>query len=145
MRQILFRAKRADNGEWAEGCFRYVFAPLGGDDRLVICPGRCHESDGWTDTGEAVVVESTVGQFIGQRDKDGMPIFEADIVDTSDGLRGVILWDDGRACFVTKPCRRDPYPVLWMARRGKVVGNIHDNPDLYEGGGDARETLKRVR
>lgn len=64
MRQIKFRAKRIDNGEWVEG---HYYDDMG--EHIIVAEGR-HE----------VVDESTLGQFTGLKDKNGVDIFEHDIV-----------------------------------------------------------------
>lgn len=76
MREILFRGKRADNGEWVEGYYFYGFElgynPQGYDD----VPPRCHYI--FTDNGYFEVVPETVGQYI--RTIERNKIFEGDIV-----------------------------------------------------------------
>jgi uncharacterized phage protein (TIGR01671 family) len=89
---------------------------------------------------DEVVDPATVGQYIGQTDRDGTKIFEGDIVefDPKDSPfgeenpfynpenRDVIFWDD-------HTCKFDAHLVLLdddNCSRMKVIGNIHDNPEM---------------
>ncbi|MBR2927534.1 MAG: hypothetical protein IKC24_00045 [Oscillospiraceae bacterium] len=129
MREILFRGKRTDNGEWVEGF--YV------GDTGDGCHEICDINSG---TGHRVEVDpDTVGECSGVPDKNGKRIFEGDIL-LLDDLKGFVNY--GTGCFCVRMqhpdylCRNNPaidivlneYPGL------EVIGNIHDNPELLKGG-----------
>ena len=129
MREILFRGKCKDSGEWVEGGYycekigEYITATFIAENLTSQVIG--HER----------VDHKTVGQFTGLTDKNGNKIFEGDIVKLSNGGFGFIQYDSGMFRLVgkteVKPC------VGNINDRIEVVGNIHDNPELLSGDGNA--------
>ena len=128
MREIKFRGKRVDNGEWIYG---YLFMIIG---KAYILRGVCVVSDGSEPMPNMYeVIPETVGQFTGLLDKHGRKIFEGDIVVTcpsplsiSDGgdisKRLVVnLWVFTDMCLTAmyrKSSKREKFY--------KIVGNIHE-------------------
>ena len=133
MREILFRGKRTDNGEWIEGFYSAEeYDPY--IEKIEYIPriqiiGKCVSLG---------VIPETVGQYTGLTDKNGKRIFEGDIVErVSDGERAVISWLKYSACFGLSfdgwCCGFDNYDDN-LPSNFEVIGNIHDNPELLEGG-----------
>ncbi|PPL04966.1 YopX family protein [Parapedobacter indicus] len=121
-REILFRGKRTENGEWVEG-----LPHKGYDDTWFISNGI----DTWR------IQRETLGQFTGLTDKDGYRIFEGDIVFTPTEKHMAISWSERFASYVVD---RDGWAFShWFgesieAHQVKVVGNVWDNPELLKGG-----------
>ena len=130
MREILFRGKRTDNGEWIEGCFL-------DKNNIGIFYDDTEESD--CSVHIFPVVSKTVGQYTGLTDKNGKKIFEGDIINTPDRLVKVV-WFAGNAQFDLHFVRYvDDITItnfkgihMRDLKEYEVIGNIHDNPELLE-------------
>lgn len=117
-REILFRGKRKDNGEW-------------------VIANNVFVSEVFAAIADYAVFPSTVGQFTGLCDKNGNKIFEDDIVvfdeaEDPDMERAVVVFDDGK--FKLKYCNYGYMDDLdgTTAKRQIIIGNIHDNPEMCE-------------
>jgi hypothetical protein len=119
MREILFRGKRTDNGEWIEGYY------IKGSTRhcIVMSLANYPRYD---------VIPETLGQYTGLTDKNGKRIFEGDIVKatgTNDHI-GYVTFECGK--FITR-CTCHPKSVCDIHPPiEEVIGNIHDNPKLLK-------------
>lgn len=131
MREILFRGKRLDNGEWVEGDLVHSVYKVGD-----ACVGKF----GCT-LGMHQVDPPTVGQYTGLTDKNGKRIFEGDIVHClarMDEANCVVIFEEGE--FRLVPERNYKTYVTgggYHALRcfvKEAIGNIHDNPELLKGG-----------
>ena len=129
MREILFRGKRCDNDEWVEG--GYHRQTVGEDLTAVFIIEN--QTIGVRENHR--VDPSTVGQYIGITDKTGKKIFEGDIVKAynifgkEDGI-GVVHWSE---LFSAWHCARNKCMYSYEVASYEVIGNIHDNPELWEG------------
>lgn len=125
MREILYRGKRADNGEWVEGNYEWYHKP----EKHIISNPYTGETKG--------VIPETVGQYTGLYDKNGRKIFEGDIVEFTDKYTG----KKGKAEIVFEAfkwkysgCYYCGNPIVWLciddtSIKFEVIGNIHDNPE----------------
>ena len=155
MREILFRGKRMDNGAWETGSLVIV--------RMGCYDAQYYIADKMTGY-HTPVDPSTVSQYTGLTDKKGNRIWDGDIVRytfdspddptaTENGLKvrtGRIFWSDWRASFAVTAGRngsaslnndvaryvrgRQIYEYVRGANTVEVIGNVHDNPELLEGG-----------
>ncbi len=143
MREILFRGKDEDTGEWRAG-----FIIKGVDDcskeynPTIIAAGAYGIGCGWCLSDKIdsyYVVPETVGQYTGLTDKNGKCIFEGDIV------TGLFLFELSVNAVVT--FQDGAFGLEWYRGNVKtfnaftsvcnvkyeVIGNIHDNPELLKG------------
>ena len=124
IREVIFRGKRADNGEWIEGDLlqiKYYNKPI---IECKIMPQ--------TPVSSAVpVLPETVGQYTGLTDKNGKKIFEGDIIEFHEEI-GKIKYSDYDAAFDIIFDTWNTNFSVTDERRIEVIGNIHDNPELLE-------------
>lgn len=134
MREILFKAKRIDNGKWVEGClvidhsrsnlFEYRMQPV--ESGVLYAPP---------------INPETLCQFTGLYDKNGKRIWENDIANTDSNVRAQIKFGLYSSSFSTWKRNQGFYmdfmnkeyyrPDLgYWAKKTVVIGNIFDNPEL---------------
>lgn len=128
MREILFRGKDAETGEWIKG----FYVCLNGKEH------RIYNGYAETDCGDYYpdfwkVDPATVGQFTGLTDKNGKKIFEGDILEFRYGSRYPVFWDCDMGAFGS--CYYSDFDLLskYSPKEIEVIGNIHDNPELLGG------------
>ena len=115
MRDILFKGKRVDNGEWTEGYFFKTW------DKVFLLWGMTGDCPNMEE-----VVPETVGQFTGLCDKNGKKIFEGDIVESPNGTQGFIEWQNAECAFLVNI--GDDWQTMDDCPY-EVVGNIYDNKE----------------
>lgn len=130
MREILFRGKQINSGEWTYGYYcpkPYSHFPC----EATIFPSETIDRD-WH--GERVDPD-TVGQFTGLTDRNGVKIFEGDIVRYGDTIHRVVFEQrNGTAYFglVYAAYETLPFGYYQDLKQIEAIGNIYDNPELLE-------------
>lgn len=121
MRDIEFRGKRTDDGEWMYGyicCYGWT-----GKEKIYIVPNYASA------LYSIEVNPETVGQYTGLKDKNGTKIFEGDII----LLRGdeepyQVVFDE--SCFQVYSDSVRYAMDNFYDYEIEVIGNIYDNPEL---------------
>ena len=143
MREILFRGKRMDNGEWVDG---NLYESNFGGSYILVSKVKIRKKDGVAigDSFDVCKVDpSTVGQYTGLTDKNGKRIFEGDRVVYPDSTvyssyddynEGVVGYDEEAMRFYFTDrwsVEMEDFDVVnGMMVDVAVIGNIHDNPEL---------------
>lgn len=139
-REILFKAKKIDNGKWEEG---YI---ANNPKEGWIILNKCYNPPDCDPMWKQVLIthkvdKSTICQYTGLTDKNGNKIWENDIVayldtySTDNGYAeadciGEVVWDEETISFqATGRLSAESYEVLDEC---SVIGNIFDNPELVE-------------
>lgn len=128
MREILFRGKRLDNGEWVEGGYKHEKV---GEYLTAVFIIEHLTSGVWENHR---VDPATVGQYTGLTDKNGVKIFDGDVFEWGYAgvkeFRYVVAYDAELARFVGN---RGGGFVSLDGIDIEIIGNIHDNPELIGG------------
>ena len=142
MREIIFRGKRSDTGEWIYGDLRQdadlESAYIGGWDYFTADYALQREPF------EYPVSPETVSQFTGLYDENGVRIFENDIVRYTDLafnpnigrfenmiFTSAVTYNLDNGCF--SPFEPDTFESYIRAENVEVIGNRFDNPELLKG------------
>lgn len=156
MREILFKGKRVDNGEWVHGFLTVDDSKT--PNQFVIDYLMPHKSC----YGQTEVDPETVGQFTGLTDKNGKNIFEGDILRYTDIYDYALyleatpeeleeerfndIWSIGEVVYCSGmnypafDLKNHPFEVNGLSELisstsyfYEVIGNIYDNPELLKG------------
>ena len=137
MREILFKAKKKNNGEWVEGYYVKSRYYEGGTNHFIIDVENKHNDYGAFSL-KYEVDPDTICQYTGLKDGNGTKIFENDIVISAEFCPdnegyGVIQWADDEAMFTidTDGCCYN-FDNFFGAEF-EVIGNIFDDPELIRG------------
>ncbi len=142
MREILFKAKRTDNGVWVEGYYIYhirrTICPFGDsvkpeDEQHVIMQDGFSDWNMPRDTVFFNIDPKTICQYTGLKDKNGNRIWENDIVrienSMDEGIGNVEFY--GGMWYVDGEPNNNLYGIVeYDDGEVEVIGNIFDNPEL---------------
>ena len=126
MREIKFRGKRVDNGKWVYGYYKYSQIL---NEHIIVC---------YDDCVSYTVIPETVGQYTGLDDKNGVKIFEGDVVrylNSIESGNGVVIFDACAFLFNWIDINETDSLLrhFQCSKELEVICNIHDNQELMEG------------
>ena len=148
MKDILFRAKRIDNGKWVEGY--YAYSGIVDRNYIITVRGTCALPPYNWMFDDIEIDKNTLCQYTGLTDKNGNRIWENDIVRfqfdnddcpfTNKDIKkriGKVFFSDFRASWSiamgrngSKCLNNDLFKYVQNGNRVEVIGNIFDNPEL---------------
>ena len=136
MREILFRAKRIDNGEWVEGYYQKRYDEIGRERHYIFW---CESHIVWE---YAEVDANTICLFTGLLDKNGNKIWENDIVICKKEINGNFIDEHIEMGFVEmkhgayglhrKQGYYRPFKDWLEGYEYEIIGNVFDNKELLE-------------
>jgi len=135
MRDIKFRGKRVDNGQWVHGCPIYMSyrAWIKDVDDKTTNPRRLDGINHTADIRCVEVIPSTVGQFTSRTDKNGKEeVYEDDVIGYRYGLKlgtGIVKFIEFG--FAVSDGENRFYPLSDI-EDVEILGSIHNNPNLLE-------------
>lgn len=133
MREILFKARRIDNGKWIEGYYQKKYDLLGKRHLILYVDNYVR----W----ECVEIDpETLCQFTGLYDKNGKKIWENDICDRKEKYPEVVKMTNGDwtldySYAIGRDYGNSYCNLGFYVNERKcveVVGNIFDNPELLQ-------------
>lgn len=135
-REILFRGKRVDNGEWVHGKGLQQCKDELGNEIVAIFTDivkseKYIKKEGRYTLYYMPVKAETLGQYTGLKDKNGKKVFEGDLLEVANRKRDKeciadVIFLDG--AFLLHFPNEDLLDIKEVSECWVVIGNIHDNP-----------------
>jgi uncharacterized phage protein (TIGR01671 family) len=128
LREVLFRGKDSNGGQWAYGLF------VEGNEKIAYIRT-------WSESGETFcdhsVFANSIGQYTGKTDRFEKKVFEGDIIQHRlyKELRYVVRWDDeyvGFLCENKHMVNSLEFLSILPLHAFEIIGNIYENPELMD-------------
>ena len=136
MREIKFRGKNKETGEWAYGYYTKLVEGIRKFDAIIS------DIDGEL-TRFYIHHPETIGQYTGLKDKNGKEIYEGDILKTyvETGIDSYwktckVVWNKMGGAFILKARTNDEKSWYSLSKipagELEIIGNIYENPELLK-------------
>lgn len=129
LREIKFRGISTDEKVWIYGNLLISQNPRHNFETLIIPQEKCNSY--------MAIIPSTVGQYTGLKDRQGVEIYEGDVLDYDNGIgiKGIVKWyKDGFAIRILGAGDASNKSLYQSTEDIEVIGNIHENPELLKEG-----------
>lgn len=130
--RFLFRGKQIDNSDWVDGFYCMATLNEAGKQKSFPAIQYEREPNWWV---KDIIDPTTIGQCTGIKDKNGTLIFEGDIVKLCDTnpilmVASIEMKRYGWKCLL-RYADDDKIVESCFLDKCEIIGNIHDNPELY--------------
>lgn len=152
MREIIFKGKRKDNGEWIYWNIYGELCRLSGKRARLEIPKTAGESYyHYIYQIRQLILPESISEFSGLTDKNETKVFEGDIVKFTDSLfgyshTGMVCFNEGSFCIKYEYWNKERFHRIGQTEKWQdmgasavityqyeVIGNIYDNPELIGG------------
>jgi len=112
-----------------------AYCDIGEENKMLFFTEGKYDNGLWFEHTSNHIDEylSPLMQFTGLKDKNGVDVYEGDVLITKYQEKALMFWHEEFACFCYKTIDEiltDHYQFTFKDYEIEIIGNIHENPDL---------------